>query len=186
MANESIQPYTGPQTIDLTPVASALVDLAPGGMRGLRREQPGIENVILELQSSMPTLGEKAAISPTLYANFEQTHDMVLKIRAARQIVDKVAEVLAESEAYYEDLREGDISVMASSVRAAARHKDESIIASFEKMLAYNGQAALKAAKTRKKNADADADGDAGEGAPEGVTPKDEPQPPTGDEPKAP
>ena len=126
-------------------------------MRGLRREQPGLDNVIAELQAGVPVLGAKAAISADVYSNFEKTHALILKIRAARVLVDKAAEVLAESEAYYEDQRESDITLMVTAVRTSARVKDESILASFEKTLAYNAQSAMKAVKTRQKNAKAEA-----------------------------
>ena len=51
---------------------------------------------------------------------------------------------------------------VSTAVRTSARQKDESIRAAFEKTLSYNAQIAKKAAKTRRKNAEAD-----GEGAPE-------------------
>lgn len=163
MSKEFVQPYSGPSTIDLTGLAALLVDLAPGAMRGMRREQPGMDGVAAELAVSVPALGAKAAISPDVYANFKDTHGLLQQIRAARALVVKAAEVLEESEVYYEDQREGDISLIVAAVRTAARHKDASIQASFEKTLAYNAQIALKAAKTRqKKKADRDAQAEPG------------------------
>jgi len=161
MANESIQPYTGPLTFDLTAIALLLVDLAPGALRGLRREQPGIEGVISELEAGVPKLGAKAGISSDVYAEFEKKQIVIAQIREARLIFDKAAEVLAESEAYYEDQREIDITLMASAVRTAARRRDESLRAAFEKTLKYYGQIAAKAARTRRKNAKAEAEAEA-------------------------
>jgi hypothetical protein len=153
MSNDLIQPYIGPQTIDLADIASFLVDLPAGGLRGLRREQPGMAGVVSELAAGVPALGAKAAISADVYASFKETHELILKIRAARLLVDKVAEVLLESEGYYEDQRESDVTLIATAVRTSARRKDESIRAAFEKTLTYNAQAAMKAVKTRRKNA---------------------------------
>lgn len=166
MANDSIQPYTGPQTIDLAEIVEFLVDLAPGALRGLRREQQGMASVVSELAAGVPALGVKAGISSDVYASFKKTHEIIVKIRAARLVVDKLAEVLLESEGYYEDQRESDITLIAAAVRASARRRDQSIRASFEKTLTYNAQVAMKGIKTRRKNA-AEAEGEA-EGEVEG------------------
>lgn len=173
MANEMIQPYTGPETIDVAAIASRLVDLAPGAMRGLRREQPGLDAVVAELQAGIPVLGAKAAISSDAYAVFLDTHALIGKIREARLFVGKLSEVLEESEAYYEDQRESDITLMATAVRMSVRHKDPSLGAAFEKMLTYNSQIALKAVKTRRKNAEAEAGSSSGKPA-GGQTPSTE------------
>jgi hypothetical protein len=153
MLNDLIQPYTGPQTIDLTEIVPLLVDLAPGALRGLRREQPGMALVVSELAAGVPVLGAKAGVSSDVYENFKKTHELILKIRAARLLVDKLAEVLLESEGYYEDQRESDITLIATAVRTSARRRDESIRAAFEKTLTYNAQVAVKGVKTRRKNA---------------------------------
>lgn len=155
MGSTFVQPYTGPQFIDLSEVALFLVDMAPGARRGRQREKPGMEGVVLELASSVPALGKKASISPDVYADFLNAHGMILKIRALRSTVDKAAEALVESEAYYEDLREMAITLITMAVRTSARRKDESIQAGFERTLTYNAQAAMKAVKTRRKNAEA-------------------------------
>jgi hypothetical protein len=124
-------------------------------MQFLRSEQPGVEEVVQELSQNVPALGSKAAISTDIYAHFVECNDNINKVRAARAVVGKLAEVLEESEAYYEHEREADISLIADAIRSAARRKDESIRASFEKTLKYNAQTAQKAVKTRRKNAEA-------------------------------
>jgi hypothetical protein len=165
MANESVQPYTGPFAVDLQPLSAILVDLKPGAMRFLRSEQEGLGEVVEELKQNVPTLGAKAAISPDVYAHFVACTQNLDKIRAARAFVDKLAEILEESEAYYEHEREADISIIADAVRSAARRKDDSIRAPFEKTLKYNSQTAEKAVKTRRKNAQAAAQAQGGEPA---------------------
>lgn len=186
MSKVTTQPYTGPQTIDLTAIAAALVDLPPGAMQGLRREQEGKADVVLELQTNVPALGDKAAISPSVYAEFEQSHQRLLLIRAAKQIVDKAAEVLTESEIYYEDKCEGALSMIAGAVRTSARLlKNDAIMASFEQTLAYNSRAALKAAKTRKKKTAAKQKADSPD-APEPKPPNDGLQAEGGGAPTAP
>lgn len=46
---------------------------------------------------------------------------------AVRALVDKLAEIFRESEAFYEHEREADISIIADAVRADARRKDDSM-----------------------------------------------------------
>jgi hypothetical protein len=156
MVNKSIQPYIGPLNPDLLPIASILVDLTPDQNRSMRSEQEGIDQVIEELKQNVVSVLGKATIPTDVYAHFSACTDNLTKIREARLVIDKLAEVLKESEAYYEHEREADISMIAAAVRSAARLKDSSIRALFEKTLKYNGQIAEKAAKTRRKNAQVD------------------------------
>ncbi len=156
MAHESVQPYTGPLSADIQPVATILVDVAPGQRRSFRSEKEGIDQVVEELKQTVPFVGAKAAIPADVYAHFCACTDNLAKIRAVLAVVGKLAEVLEESEAYYENEREADISLMAAAVRSVARLKDDTIRALFEKTLKYNAQLAVKAAKTRRKNAKVD------------------------------
>lgn len=155
MVNLSIVPYTGPSFVDLAGITKILLDLAPGVRQFLRAEMAGIEEVVYELAHSVPSLGSKAAISSDVYAHFVECNENIGKIRALRSIIDKIAEVLEESEAYYVHEREVDISIMADAVRSTIRRRDESIRAAFERILKYNAQNAEKSLKTRRKKAQA-------------------------------
>jgi hypothetical protein len=154
MAKDPPQPYTGPVSIDLTADAALLIDLPPGGTQRLRREQDGIEGVLEELELAVPKHGGAAGITPELYSRFKTCTEELAKIRAARHAVDKLAEVLRESEAYKEDIREGFLSMMCKAVKSAAQHDAPSVVAPFEKTLKYNAQRAEKAVKTRRRNAE--------------------------------
>lgn len=160
MAKDPPQTYTGPMAIDVTPIAGLLIDLPPGGTQRLRREQDGIEGVVEELDIAVPKHGGAAGITSELYTRFKTCTEELEKIRAARHVVDKLAEVLRESEAYKEDIREGFVSIMCKAVKSAAQHDARSIAAPFEKTLKYNAQRAEKAVKTRRKNAEGN-DGEA-------------------------
>jgi len=152
MANKPAQRYGGPLAVDVTPLDGILFDLEPGGMQRLRREKDGIDGVIAELADSIPKFGALAGVSPDIYASFVSENDNLAKIREARAKVAKLAEVLAESEVLHEHNRENNISIIADAVKSTAHRKDNSILAPFEKTLAYNSQTADKAAKTRRKN----------------------------------
>jgi hypothetical protein len=152
MSNTSNERYVGTFLIDLTHLSGLLYDIARGAMRGLRRERPGLVEVIAELATQFPAVGAAAGISPNAYARFAQATEHLAKIRAERGAVDKLAEVLKESEALYENERENAISQMADAVRSTAkREKNPGLSAPFEKLLRYNSQTADKAVKTRRK-----------------------------------
>lgn len=163
MASDIVQPYIGTTVVDLTPLGSILVDIIPGGMRYLRREQEGIDGVIGELSTSAPLLVGPVQLSPEVYTQFQTLNTNLGHIRAARVLIDKLAEVLVESEAKYEHDREAVIGKIADAVKSAARRTDRSLLGPFEKTLAYNNQVAMRAVKTRRKNAElaqAEADAD--------------------------
>jgi hypothetical protein len=163
MKPDSVPSYVGPTNVDLQAIAAILVDLVKGAMQGYRFEKSGIDDVLHELAQNVPTHGDKAAIAPAVYARVLECTDNITKIREARVVVDKLAEVLEESEAHYVHEREGHISILADGVRSSARRMGDSIRAVFEKTLKYTSQIADKAAKTRRKNAEAGAEGDAAE-----------------------
>jgi len=153
MSNVPGEPYSGPYTIDLNHLRGLLIDVAKGGISRLRREQPGISAVVEELNASYPKHGRAAGIPNEVYSRFLQYTDHITRIRLVRGTVEKLLEVLKESEATYEHERENTISQMADSVRSTAkRESNQGILAPFEKLLAYNSQIANKAAKTRRKN----------------------------------
>ena len=153
MAKAPPPTYTGPLKADLTALLGILVDLPPGGTQRTRREKEGIKGVIEELASAMPKHGGAAGITTELYDRFTACNKDLDQIRDARGLVDKLAEVLRESEAHHEDTREGFLSMMCKSIKSAAQHDNPTIVAPFEKTLKYNAQSAEKAVKTRRKNA---------------------------------
>lgn len=145
--------YEGTLTIDLGHLRGILFDVARGALRGLRREQPGMLGVIAELAAQFESQGSAAGISREAYARFLRCTDRLAEIRAVRGTIDKLSEVLKESEAIYEHERENAISQMADAVRSTARREaNPGILAPFEKLLRYNSQLAEKAVKARRKN----------------------------------
>jgi len=158
MALVSQQVYTGPFSISLDPeLVGKIYDLAPGGKQRLRREKEGIEEVVEELAKNVPSKGADAGISAEVYGRFVDSTDALARIRAAKLVVAKLAEVLDESEAQHEHERETWIGMMVDSVKSTARRVDATIAAPFAKTLEYNARPGVKANKTRRKNAEAEA-----------------------------
>lgn len=148
--------YRGPLAVDVSAHADLLCDVPAGATHRLRRERPGIGEVIEELAVQIPEHGAAAGIATNTYDDFLQTTEAIDNLRSARTAVAKLLEVLNESEAKYVHDRENAISLMADAVRSTAkRSAGPSILAPFEALLRYNAQAAEKAAKTRRRNAKA-------------------------------
>jgi hypothetical protein len=87
--------------------------------------------------------------------------DQLTLVRAARADIDKLAEVLEETEIYLEDERETQFGTLVEAVRKAARRKDPAVLASFKETIRYHGQIGVRANKTRRKNAAAVAEAEA-------------------------
>ena len=154
MSNVPGEPYNGPFFVDLNHLRGILVDLPRGGTRHLRREQPGMDAVIQELKNEVPRRGAEAGIPESAYRRFLECTSHLEKIREVKGWLEKMLEVVKESEARYEHERENSVSQIADAVRSTARREGKSgILAPFEKLLRYNSQLAEKAWKSRRQNA---------------------------------
>jgi hypothetical protein len=145
--------YTGPVKIDATAVAPLLVDLPPGAKRGLRTAGPDIASVLAELAVAVPTSGPAAGVSATLYAAMVTGSNDIAQLTTLQESAAKLAEVIGETLAILQDQREQQLSQIADAVESTAkRTKNAGVAAPFQKTLAYKGEAAEKAAKTRAAN----------------------------------
>jgi hypothetical protein len=154
-------------TIDLTPFKSFLVDLPPGAMKGMRREQDGIASVIHEIESNQATYGERAGITATDFNKFVALNTQVAQLLAELPRMEKAVEVLTESLAHVDNLRHRLATTFANSVEAHANAEggDPTLPTAYEKTITYRGVIADKSAKTRKKNEEAKAAQGSGLGA---------------------
>jgi hypothetical protein len=154
MANSFVQPFKGNLNPDLTHLNGIAVDLGHGTMRGLRREKHGIQKVLSEIQQGIPVHAATLGVASDIHDRISVLTDKLEKVRQARVEIDKLSEVLEETAAYLEDEREGEIGLIVSAVRAAARRKDPAVLTVFEETTRYHGQIAARAHKTRRKNAE--------------------------------
>ena len=149
-------PYTGPLSLDLTPVAPVLIDLPPGALRGMRREQPGMADVIAELAEAVASNGAAAGVPAEAYKRFVDSTDKLGRVRQQSVLLLKLAEIISETEASYENEREHALSQMVDAVKSTAkRNKNKAVLAPFERAIRYTQQASDKAQKTRKRKAEA-------------------------------
>jgi hypothetical protein len=152
MSTDSEARYNGPLILDVTSLKDDIVDLAPRSMMGLKREKPNFDAAQSELVKAKTGALDKVGIAGSVVDRIVTRTDKLTAIRLRKDIAMKLVEVLEETEAYLEDMREGDIAVVAKAVQTAAKHIDRSVLASFEAMLSYYSQNADKAATTRRKN----------------------------------
>jgi hypothetical protein len=155
MSTGAKAPYNGPLAIDVTELKNDLVDLPPGGTQGLKREKDGFEGVLGELQKAKAGALSTAGIATEIVTRIEARTAKLDEIRKKRAEVEKLAEVLRETEVDLENAREGDVALVAKSVQTAVKHVDAGIGANFETTLRYYSQIADKAVATRRKNAEA-------------------------------
>ncbi|MDI1478527.1 hypothetical protein [Polyangium sp. y55x31] len=153
MTTGPMLPYAGPLDVSLADVKDDLFDLPPGGAKGFRGVQPGIEDVVHELAASFPLLGESAGISPKLYERFVAETKSIDALLQKEMLLEKLLEVTRESRRLKTHQRENTIARIVDITKSTAqRTRDKALLAPFEKTLRYNAQIAVKGAKTRRKN----------------------------------
>ncbi|EYF00506.1 hypothetical protein [Chondromyces apiculatus] len=153
--------YDGAHSLTLTAMQGRLMDL--DDCRGLRVDQDGFVHVLVELEHTLPVSGAAAGVPPDVADHFTACNEMVTQIDQHLTVALKMVEVLQESRAFYVDARNNDVSLIVDAVRSRAqRWKDPSLLLPFERTIAYIRQSALKAVRTRRRNAE---EAEAGAGA---------------------
>ncbi|MRG95426.1 hypothetical protein [Polyangium spumosum] len=153
MSENAIGKYTGTGIASAMPFKHKLVDVKQGDLPKLKRSKPGCAAVLGDLAAAMPVHGDEARIHPDFYAEIVETQELLQAIRAQRPEADKLAEVLRESEAFYEDKLEGLLSRLAKIVLDTAKDENKpGLLATFESTIQYRGLYANRSAATRRKN----------------------------------
>lgn len=156
--------YIGPHVIDLTLVQQHLVDLAPNAMQGARGEQPNIEGVLEELSTAIPQYANDLEIHPDIYPRIVAANAAIPALTTQVKQLEKLLEVAKESLVRLVNNREEDIAdIGARAADKGTRGKKGELLVHFERTIKYRSQIAEKAAKTRKKNAEAEGNGGNGE-----------------------
>jgi hypothetical protein len=148
-------PASGDLVIDASSMASYLIDLEEGATQGMRREQPGLADVVQEISSNQKVWGVRAGITGDEVVELVTSTAQIAQIRLYRPAVAKLLEMLDETEAKLDDRRDTLIRIAAESVDAKAKSVGPDLFAKYEKTRAYRSAAGVKAAKTRKKNTQA-------------------------------
>jgi len=154
MSNPFIPVPLSALVTDCTDMASFLVDLPPGGRRGMVCEQDGFSDVIAEIEANQDQLGEIAGITKTDFESFQASNQRVAMIDARLPMLKKLVEILEETRAKEDDKRQRQANGFAESVdRRAKTIGDASLLAKYEKTRTYRSAIAMKGVKTRTKKA---------------------------------
>jgi hypothetical protein len=153
MARSDGQPYGGLLKLDLSKLAGILFDLPAGVLALLNKEHENVDDALKELDANVPQSGAACGVPDDAYQQVRTCTDNINRIRAARADVAKLLEVLDESEAKFVHERERGLSRISKAVRDKAHDKDDpTLLAPFQKVIAYVAQIAKKAVATREKN----------------------------------
>jgi hypothetical protein len=155
MADETNHSNLSSLTLDLTALSAFLVDLPPGGLKGLQSEKDDYAKASSELNGINPALRTRLGIAADIEA-IQLSDEHIKQIDERLPLALKMVEVLRETRAKEIDRRERKISTLCDKVQTHVKDtKEETTLAAFTETTKYRSQLADKAAKTRQKNAEA-------------------------------
>jgi hypothetical protein len=151
------KPKIGDLKVDATAIADYAVDLEVGDLVGIRREQPGLDEVLEEILNNHAIYGARGGVTDEDIRRLGLLNSRVDETRTYLKPGRKMVEILEETEAHNDDARHTLISAIASSVeRRAKLPGNEDLLGRYEKTRNYRSATAIKAVKTRLKNAQAE------------------------------
>jgi uncharacterized coiled-coil DUF342 family protein len=140
--------------IDCTPMAPYIAELQKGRRRGLCTERAGVADVINEIMTNQALHGESAGITTVDFAQFTEVNEQIEEVDASLPAARELVKRMENTRAVLIDKRQRMISGFAESAESRAKvNKNELLLAKYEKTRTYRSASAIKAVKTRKKNA---------------------------------
>lgn len=123
----------------------------------MRTDQPGLPDVLDEIDVNQPTIGVEIGIGDKLISNLNDIGARISRINDFLPAALKLVELLEETKAKLENDRYNIISSIATLVDKTRICGSVDLYAAYEKTRAYRSAIGKKAAATRKKNAEAQA-----------------------------
>jgi hypothetical protein len=152
MAGKSIQPQPGDLVIDASSLKEDLRTVPPGDLAGIRTEQDGYDDVQAEMVSNQEDFGEMAGIPDSDITELVALTEKINRIRGYRRALDRLAQIMADSERFHDNRRHQIISSSASAVDKRSRREGyRMLLKKYEKTRAYRSAAAEKAVRTRQR-----------------------------------
>ncbi len=152
MAKDPKNPVVGDLAIDCSLLADLMIDLPPGAMVGMRREQRGLDALLSEVAANQKTLGTRAGILDADAQALAKLTDKILLVRKYKEPLRKLLELVTETEAALDHQRHQLISNMAASVEQRAKMPgNEDLRSLYRATREYRSALAKKAVKTRSK-----------------------------------
>jgi hypothetical protein len=142
--------------IDVSAMASYLVDLPPNATVGMRTEQDGYDEAVLEIKSNQAQYGEAAGVTATDIQTLILVDAQIAEVDAQLPAAAKIVEILTETRAALDDKRQRLVSAIAQSAETRAKANNTPVLlAKYERTRAYRSAIAEKGAKTRRKKEEA-------------------------------
>lgn len=146
--------FDGSHILDLTDLEGALVQTG-GDRRGMRTELEGFDKATFDLTASTAQNREAAGVPADVYDDFLEHGRRLALIREKLETAARQLEVLVESEAFYEDAQQNDVSIIVKAMRARAKYRrDEAPLNHFKDLITYHGQIGDKGARTKRRQAE--------------------------------
>jgi hypothetical protein len=143
----------GALTLDCSSLASFLVDLRHGSLRGMLVERPGFAEVIAEILANQSTVGPKAGVTQDDIDGIVLDNQRIADIDAVLPAARKLVEMLEETRAMLDDDRQRRVHAVGGMIEGRARTTESTaLLAKYEKTRIYRSATGVKAAKTRKRN----------------------------------
>jgi hypothetical protein len=153
-----MNPTVGDLHINASALASVLIDLPPGAMVGHLSEQAKLNDVLEEIAANQDVWGDKAGVTAGDFTALQDAGTQLAQVRTFLPAARKLVELLEETESSIVDRRERKIRAIAGSVDGRVKEGGgDDLLAKYQKTREYRSAIGVKAAKTRKKNAEADA-----------------------------
>ncbi len=152
MAKDPKNPVVGDLAIDCSLLADLMIDLPPGAMVGMRREQRGLDALLSEVAANQKTLGTRAGILDADAQALAKLTDKILLVRKYKEPLRKLLELVTETEAALDHERHQHISNIAASVEQRAKMPgNEDLRSLYRATREYRSAVGKKAARTRAK-----------------------------------
>lgn len=146
----------GDLAVDATSTLTFAVLLAYGKLRGMQREQKGLDDALREIVSNQATFGARAGIMAEDVHVIQLATERISTVRKYLGAVRKLLRILESTEAYLDNERHKMIGIIAASVERRAKVTgNEDLLFFYQVTRAYRSAIANKAAKTRVSKAKA-------------------------------
>lgn len=149
----------GALAIDCTDMSAFLEDLPPGALAGMRSRREGYGDVVNEILSNQPTYGSALGVTEDDIRQLLLANERIEMIDARLPAARKLVEILEETRAKLDDQCQRQVNAVAASAELRAKAYDTpALLAKYEHTRTYRSSTAIKAAKTRRKNAELEAE----------------------------
>ena len=151
MAGDPKNPVIGEYTIDASEIEPFAVDILSA--QGLRTEHEGVDTVIWEVSGSPPDVSEMAGISPADVKDLLMHTQRMKQCDKFIQALQRLVKRISGTRAVESNARELLINSLAEGVERRAKLRgNDALLAQYGNLRKYRSAAAVKAAKTRRRN----------------------------------